>query len=185
MKKAFIFMLCLVLCIGLIGCGEKPTQSTDDTPTTTTTATTTTTITTATTTNASSNLSESLADKLAREMDTAYETERNMPENQSTGGLVDVSIKYAEKWAEIADEYYQKIMEYDGVDPSSAEYYSSNDLHTYVADLKTSWESYYAAQCDNYSKTLYAIYGGSIVGPIFADMQKEWALWLVNIYQQM
>ena len=55
--------------------------------------------------------------------------------------------------------------------------------------MKTSWEKYHAEQCENYEKALYAIYAGSIVGPIFADYkyeaQKDWALQLVSIYEHL
>ena len=56
--------------------------------------------------------------------------------------------------------------------------------------MKSNWEQYYQVQCENYLKTLQAIYsGGTIVGPLFANykykMQKEWTLQLVDICEQL
>ena len=131
----------------------------------------------------------SLYEQLNIEIDNAYELEQSYPENQSTAGMVDLSAKYTAKWAQVAAEYYQKIMAYELEEPSET-YGTSEDLHTYVTNMKTAWEAYYAAQCENYEKTLVAIYaGGTIVHPIIADyqydMQREWALRLVTIYEQL
>ena len=101
----------------------------------------------------------------------------------------DYEILYA-KWKEIADEYYDKIMKYDEDIQLDDHYYSSDDLHTFVSNMKTSWEKYNKEQCENYVKALEAIYqGGSIIGPIAAsyecEMQKEWALQLVRLYSHL
>lgn len=131
----------------------------------------------------------SLSERLDIEIDSAYVLEQSYPENQSTAGMVDLSAKYAAKWAQVAEEYYQKIMEFELAEPNET-YGTSEDLHTYVTNMKTEWEAYYAAQCENYEKTLVAIYGGgTIVHPIIAsykyNMQREWALRLVTIYEQL
>lgn len=131
----------------------------------------------------------SLYEQLNIEIHNAYELEQSYPENQSTAGMVALSEKYAAKWAQVAEEYYQKIMAHELEEPSET-YGTSEDLHTYVTNMKTAWEAYYAAQCENYEKTLVAIYaGGTIVHPIIADyrydMQREWALRLVTIYEQL
>lgn len=133
---------------------------------------------------------ESLYEKLIREIDGAYLEEQKAPENSSTIGMIELSDKYTEKWKQVADEYYNKIMEYDGFTELDENNYSSDDLHTFVSNMKTNWEEYNEEQCTNYMKTLQTIYGGgTIVGPIFADykyeMQKDWALQLVGIYQQL
>jgi len=135
-------------------------------------------------------VAESLYEKLIREIDGAYAEESKLPESSTTVGMVELADKYAKKWQQVADEYYNKIMEFDENIAPSEIYYSTDDLHTFVSNLKTNWEAYYQVQCENYLKTLQAIYnGGTIVGPIFADykyeMQKEWALQLVGICQQM
>lgn len=129
----------------------------------------------------------SLYEQLDIEIDNAYELEQSDPENQSTAGMVALSEKYAAKWAQVAEEYYQKIMAHELDEPNET-YGTSEDLHTYVTNMKTAWETYYSAQCENYQKTLVAIYaGGTIVHPIIADykydMQREWALRLVTVYE--
>ena len=124
-------------------------------------------------------IEESLSEKLTRELDGAYSEEEKLPENSTNGGIVALADRYAEKWQQVAQEHYDKLMEQP-----------SYDLHTYVANMKENWEQYYAVQCENYHKTLEILYsGGTMAAPIFAiykkDMQREWALQLVDIYQQM
>ena len=133
---------------------------------------------------------ESLTEKLIREIDGAYAEESKLPESSTTMGMVELADKYTQKWQQVADEYYIKILEYDGIITPNENYYSSEDLHTFVSNMKTNWEKYNQVQCENYLKTLQTIYGaGTVVGPIVADyeyeMQKEWALQLVGIYQQL
>ncbi len=133
---------------------------------------------------------ESLYEKLIREIDGAYIEEQKTPKGSTTIGMVEISDKYTEKWKQVADEYYDKIMKFDGITKLNENYYSSEDLHTFVSNMKTNWEEYNQEQCTNYLKTLQTIYGaGTIVGPIFAnykyEMQKEWALQLVGICQQL
>lgn len=133
---------------------------------------------------------ETLSERLVREIDSTYREEQKSPEDGSTIGMVELSNKYAQKWKQVADEYYDKIMKYDGITQLDENYYSSDDLHTFVSNMKKSWESYNKEQCDNYGKTLSAIYGGgTIIGPLLADfeynMQKDWALRLVNIYEKL
>lgn len=126
---------------------------------------------------------ETLTEKLIREIDGAYLKESELPEYGTTVGMVELSEKYTEKWKKVADEYYDKIMRYDG----SAR---SDDLHTSVSDMKANWEEYRKKQCENHSKTLQSIYGGgTVTGPAYAsyeyEMQKEWALQIVGIYGQL
>lgn len=133
---------------------------------------------------------ETMAEKLIREIEAKYEEELDLPENSSTAGMCSVSSKYTEKWEAVADHCYNKIMNYNGIVAESEEFYSSDDLHTFVSNMKKSWELYYQEQCENYEKALATIYSkGSVVGPIFADyqyeMQKEWALQLVYICQHI
>ena len=130
----------------------------------------------------------SLRDQLLEEIDGAYAAEAELPENCTTVGMCQLAAQYTEKWAQVADEYYGKIMAYDGREPLSEAYYTAEELHTFVANLKTGWEQYYAVQKENYVKVLQAVYaGGTIVGPMTADhlyqLQRTWALQLVDIYQ--
>lgn len=136
------------------------------------------------------NTDEALYEKIIREIDDAYLEEQKKSENCTTVGMIELADKYTEKWKQVADEYYNKIMEYDGIFQPNENYYSSDDLHTFVSNMKINWEQYNQVQCENYVKTLRTIYGsGTVVGPIFADykyeMQKEWALQLVGIYEQL
>ena len=133
---------------------------------------------------------ETATEKLLREIDNEYKKE-SFEGDGSTGAMVDRADKYTKKWQEVADEYYNKLMEYDGiVQMDETCIYSSDDFHKFIKNMKTSWEKYHAEQCENYEKALYAIYnGGSLIGPVFADYkyeeQKEWALQLVSIYEQL
>ena len=133
-------------------------------------------------------LPESLAEKITRQMDEAFEADSKLPEYTSTAGQCFLWDKYTEKWQQIADEYYNKIMEYERVELPSDIYYTAEDLHTFVADMKTNWEQHAQVQYDLHVKTLKAIYqGGTIVGPFSAQYKcnqyKEWALQLVTICQ--
>lgn len=135
-------------------------------------------------------IKESVYEKLIREIDGAYAEESKLPESSTTFGMIELADKYTEKWKQVADEYYDKIMKYNGIISLNENYYSSDDLHIFVSNMKTTWEEYKQEQCDNYLKTLQTIYeGGTIVGPLFAEyryeMQKEWALQLVDIYEQL
>lgn len=132
---------------------------------------------------------ESLAEKYLREIDEEYRRKFELPEYSTTIGMVELSDEYAKKWEQVADEYYNKIMEYDDVTQLNENYYSSDDLHTFVSNMKVNWESYSQEQCANYLKTLQTIYGaGTIVGPLFAEyeykMQMDWALQILDICQR-
>ena len=133
---------------------------------------------------------KSLAEKLVDEIEEAYEADSLRDEYASTVGMCELHNKYTKKWKEIADEYYDKIMAYDEDIQLSDAYYSTDDLHTFVSNMKTSWEKYNKEQCENYAKVLQTIYqGGSIIGPLAAsyecEMQKEWALQLVRLYSHL
>lgn len=135
-------------------------------------------------------LPESLAEKLVRQMDEDFEADSKLPEYTSTAGMCQLYDKYTKKWQQVADEYYNKIMAFDDLIQPSEIYYSAEDLHTFVANMKTNWEAYNQEQCANYLKTLQAIYqGGTIVGPLIANYEcnqyKEWALQLVAICQDL
>ena len=132
---------------------------------------------------------ESLAEKYLREIDEEYRRKFELPEYSTTIGMVELSDEYAKKWEQVADEYYNKIMEYDDVTQLNENYYSSDDLHTFVYNMKVNWESYSQEQCANYLKTLQTIYGaGTIVGPLIAEyeykMQMDWALQILDICQR-
>ena len=131
-------------------------------------------------------LYESLSDRLTREIDGAYQAERQKPENSSTAAVADVAAIYTEKWAQIAEKCYNAIMAYEELYPPSDIYYSSDDLHSFVTDMKMNWEQYSQRQEDNYLKVMQSYYqAGTIVVMIMADytydMQMNWALELAGI----
>ena len=132
---------------------------------------------------------ESLSEKLIREIDGAYDEEMKSPEDSSTAGMCAISEKYTKKWQAVADEYYNKLMQCDIKKTNETSYYTTQEFHTFIKNMKTSWEKDHAIQCENYKKTLYAIYGGTIVNTLYADYvyneQMEWALKLVGIYEQL
>jgi hypothetical protein len=133
---------------------------------------------------------ESLSDSLIREIDGAYHEESKLPENSSTGGMVEVAAKYTDKWKEIADEYYDKIMDYGNSEQTDESVVMIDELKASVSKMKTNWERYYKEQSEAYANTLYAVYnGGTIIHPMIADykydQQKEWTLRLVSIYEQI
>ncbi len=122
---------------------------------------------------------ESLSKRLIREIDGEYKEKQELPENCTTIGMV-----------QLADEYYNKLMEYEGIIQFSDTYYSSADLHTFVSNLKNNWEQYRDEDYESYMKILQTICGsGTAVGPLFAgyryNMEMEWALKLVGICQHL
>ena len=129
---------------------------------------------------------ELLTDKYIREIDGAYAEEAKLPDSGTTAGMVQLANKYADQWAAVADEYYQKIMEYDGIIEPSEDYDSPDDLHAFVSNMKKNWDQYYQVHLENYVGTLKCIYGtGTIVGPVAASqrysMQRDWALLILEI----
>ena len=133
---------------------------------------------------------ESLSARLVFEIDSSYQEESKLPEYSTTSGMVELADKYAEKWKQVADEYYNKIMNYDGLEDFKNVKSASDILHARVLEMKANWEEYYQDQCSDYVETLKVIYsGGTIISPLFAhykcEMQKDWALELVGIYEQL
>lgn len=136
---------------------------------------------------------ESLSQQLVRDIEDAYKKEQELPDNQTTIGMVELAGKYRGEWKKVADKYYNLLMEFEypaEILPHEMEYYSTDNLRGAVSAMKTDWEAYYEAECENYRTTLLCIYGpGTIVGPILADYQyqmyKDWALKLVGIYEQL
>ena len=134
---------------------------------------------------------ESLTDKYTREIGGAYKEENKLPDSSTTFGMIECANKYTAKWKEVADEYYNKLIAYDDIPPiDKLHYYSSDDLHSFVSNMKTNWEQYYKTECENYYNTMRAIYGpGTIVGPLCAfheyELQMNWALEMLDICDQL
>ena len=130
---------------------------------------------------------ESMADKITRELEEEYNKDSMLEEYQSTVGMIELSEKYTEKWKQIADEYYNKLLEIDNIEPMNEYYYTADEMHTFVTNMKTNWEEYNKIQCENYAKAIRAAYnGGTLAGPVAAnyalERQKEWAIQLINLY---
>lgn len=130
---------------------------------------------------------KSLSEALLQMIDGAYYEESKLPENCTTIGMQELAKKYTKKWEEIAEEYYDKIMKCEETDET---FYTTEEFHNSVANMKTSWEKYYKEQCESHAVVLRATYGpGTIVGPLAASykykLQKEWAIKLVEIYEQL
>lgn len=131
---------------------------------------------------------KSLAENIEEEIEAARKADSQLHQYTSTAGQCDLWAKYTQKWKEVADEYYEKIMQYDDVVQPSEYYYSAEDLHTFVSNMKTNWESYSKQQCEHYLGVLQTEYqGGTIVGPLAASykykLQKDWALEILKICQ--
>lgn len=190
MKKTPLLLAVLALCLS--GCQwerEEPQTGAPETSAVTTAATES--VPTESTGTAEELLrGDYLRDRYIAEIDGAYAEEAKLPDSSTTAGMVQLSAKYADMWAAVADEYYQKLIEYDGIIQPSDSYYSSEDLHMFLSNMKTNWEQYYQVQCENYVGTLQCIYGpGTIVGPISGDyrykLQKDWALFILEICEQL
>lgn len=126
--------------------------------------------------------------RLTKEIDEARSVE--LETAISTADMVYVNQKYADMWQDVANKYYEKIVNYNGIIQPSDNYYTSDDLHTFVSNMKNNWEQYYKIESENYLKTLQTIYqGGTVTGTIISgyhyNMQKEWALRVVDIYEQL
>lgn len=134
-------------------------------------------------------LSDGLSESLIREIEDAYKAELLTGDN-STIGMVERTAKYTNMWQQVSNEYYDKLINYESIEKYGEIGHTADEFHSYIKNMKTSWEKYYADQCENYREVLFTIYGaGTITKPIFADyqyeMQKDWALRLVEIYEQL
>ncbi len=130
---------------------------------------------------------ETLSEKLIREIDGVYLEEQKKPEYTTTIGMIELAEQYTKKWKQVADKYFSEIMNYNG---ATSLYETTDDLHSSVSDMKSKWEKSSKEQYANYVKTLETTYkGGTIIGPIAANykyqLQKEWALQLIGIYEEL
>jgi len=188
-KRMSLFLATAVLMLGFCACQPKSKETNSDETLTTAESTVEETPTTAESTTSENQVQETLAEKLLREIEGAYREERESTENSSQGAMADVDYKYTQKWKQIADEYYQKILTHD-VMVGTGTGDSSVSGTAALSEMKNNWEQYYKQQCDSYEKVLGTIYGGgSLAGIMHSsyryEMQKEWALELVEIYQHL
>ncbi len=125
-----------------------------------------------------------LRDKYTAEIKAASDADANLPEYQSTAGMCELGDKYAKRWQEIADEYYDKLMayEYDFETP----FCGVEEFRSALADMKANHEEYVEKEMDAYvSVVKYEFQGGSISGVVISshrrELEEEWALKILDI----
>lgn len=134
---------------------------------------------------------ETLSEKYIREIETAYlEEKESVYVSLSTVDKCLLIEKYTNRWKQVADEKYNELMKYDGILQPSEVYYSSEDFCNSIYNMKLNWDEYCKTETANYIITIQSIYNsGTICGPLLAEyeyeMQKQWALKLVGIYEQL
>ena len=133
-----------------------------------------------------SDIQESLKIRLIHKIDDAYKEKLKLSEYNTTAGKIELSEIYAEKWKQVSDEYYSKLMVYDDVVQLEEYYPSVDDFHNYISFMKENWNEYSQDQSENYAKILEVVYGsGSMAGSVFAEyeyeMEKDWALQLIDV----
>ena len=156
---------------------EDPTTSTDDTSTTTQPS-------------VSATLPVSLRDKYEAEVEADYAADAELPEYQSTAGMCELGDKYAQRWRDIADQYYDKLLAYELEEDISTPYCSVEEYRTALADMKAAHEDFVEKEMTAYSTILrYEYQGGTICGPIAADhryeLEKAWALKILDLCDMM
>lgn len=127
----------------------------------------------------------SLADHYAREVDAAYEADALLPEHQSTAGMCELNGKYANRWVEIADEYYEKLMNQEESEWTSP-HCTVDEFKAALKKMKAAHDTYQDDMEEAYSTiTVYVYDAGTIGGPVRSyyhyEMEKEWALKVLNI----
>ena len=130
----------------------------------------------------------SLSDRYLDEVEAAYKADGDLPEYQSTAGMCELNDKYAKRWQEIADEYYNKLMayEYDFETP----FCDVEEFRTALADMKANHENYVEKEMSAYvSVVKYEFQGGSVSGVVLSghrcSLEKEWALKVLAICDMM
>ena len=116
---------------------------------------------------------------VVNELDEAMN--RELEADSTTAGMVDINVRYAEKWQALADEYYEKLMDYE-----SSFRASSEDFHGYISDLKTNWEEYYAVECETYNNIIHWMYDPGTIVPVLmsehsCELTREWTIELIDI----
>ncbi len=128
-----------------------------------------------------------LRDKYTAEIETAYDADADLPEYQSTAGMCELNDKYAKRWQEIADEYYDKLMAYEyDLNGLEISYYNVEEFRAALKRMKTAHDTYSKEMEENYSDvTMYVFGAGSLCGPVNAhycyEKEKAWAVEILNI----
>lgn len=128
----------------------------------------------------------SLTERYVQEVEAACEADSLLPEYQSTAGMCELNGKYANRWADIADEYYQKLLAYEHDEDYSTPFCTVEEFRTALIDMKTDHKEYVEKEMTAYNTILkYEYQGGSISGVISSghrcSLEKEWALKILNI----
>lgn len=127
----------------------------------------------------------SLTERYVQEVETAYEADSLLPEYQSTAGMCELNSKYANRWTEIADAYYEKLMnqeESEWVSPHC----TVDEFKAALKKMKTAHDAYQKEMGEAYTTvTVYVYDAGTIGGPVrsyyYYEKQKAWALEVLNI----
>lgn len=187
MKKLGSLLLILVLMFSLSACVGAPQSSTESS---TESASDLEAVTTPTENTTEVSDEERLSERLIREIDGEYKEKQELPENCTTIGMVQLADEYCKKWEQVADEYYNKLMEYDEIIQFSDAYYTSEDLHTFVSEMKENWEKYKEEDFCLYSDIVCTINGGGSAVPVITsdyvyEETMEWALKLVVFCERL
>lgn len=133
---------------------------------------------------------ETLYDRFVREIDGEYKEKQELPENCTTAGMTQLAVEYTEKWEEVAQTCYEKLMEYEPIELPDSNLCSAEEFHSYIDDYMKNWEQYRDSDFEMHYKIILRTYGGgSAVPPTCAQYQyrrtMEWALELVRICQRL
>ncbi|MBE6734755.1 MAG: hypothetical protein E7563_05395 [Ruminococcaceae bacterium] len=195
MKKLGCVLLGLVLMFSLFACGGDTTETTGICAESTTQTESVTEYSESLTEKVTDTVSENtvyelLSERLIREIDGEYKEKQELPENCTTVGMLQLTDEYCEKWELVADEYYNKLMEYDEERFLGKEEYSSEKVRTLVSGYKTNWEKYKDEDFRLYSEIVRTVNGGGSAVPVISSDYRyeetmEWALKLVEICERL
>ena len=136
-----------------------------------------------------SNMFESLADIIQQKIDGELKKEQYLDENCTTMGMANFYLKYAEKWESIANQYYERLFDFKEDWYSLDESNTNEDFYESISRMKEIRETYRDELLDAYYMNKRSLYGtGSYVTVGMAvceyDLAKDWAMRVLNIYQQ-
>ena len=195
MKKLSCVLLVLVLMFSLFACGGDTTDTTGGSGESTAQTESVTEYSESLTEKVTETVPENtvyelLSERLIREIDGEYKEKQELPENCTTLGMVQLANEYCEKWELVADEYYNKLMEYDEERFLGKEEYSSEKVRTLVSEYKTNWEKHKDVDFRLYSELVRTVNGGGSAVSVISSNYRyeetmEWALKLVEICERL
>lgn len=189
MKRFLCLIIAVIMVISLGACGGANSDESTDTDNATTLQTEPSQAVT-TAPQKVQNTEETMYDRIVREIDGEYKEKQELPENYTTAGMVQLAVEYREKWEDVAQTCYEKLMEYEPIELPDSNLCSAEEFHTYIDDYMKNWEQYRDADFEMYGKIILRTSGGgSAVAPRCAQYEyrrtMEWALGLVGICQQL